>query len=176
MRWRSGRLPNWTTHLLTHVDAPLHFIPGGATLDTIELSRFHCQAVVVEVDGPVVTAEHVPERPLADWGVLFRTRNSDRPETAPFDTEHVYIDQEAAQLLVKRSVNLVGIDYLSVDRFGDEQYPVHRCLLGAQVLVLEGLLLADVAAGNYTLSAWPLKIAGADGSPVRALLSPEEDR
>lgn len=67
-------------------------------------------------------------------------------------------------------MNLVGIDYLSIDRYGDEDYPAHRALLEANVLILEGADLADVAPGPYTLVALPLKIAGADGSPVRAIL------
>lgn len=164
-------LENWTTHLLTHVDVPRHFIPHGATLDKVALDRFLCPALVVDVAGDAVTEHDVPDRPLSGWAVLFRTRNSQLAETAAFDPVHVYVDGPAAQRLVDASVNLVGIDYFSVDRFGDEEYPVHRTLLAAGVLILEGITLQDVVPGEYRLSALPLRIDGADGSPVRAILT-----
>ena len=79
----------------------------------------------------------------------------------------------AAAAAVERGVNLVGIDYLSVDRYGDGTYPAHRTLLRSGVLILEGIDLAHVAPGRYVLFALPLKIAAGDGSPVRAVLLPQ---
>jgi arylformamidase len=164
------RLENWTTHLLTHVDAPLHFVPDGASLDQIDLERFVCPAVVVGVDGDAVEADDVPSGPLTGQAVIFRTRNSLLALHAPFDDRHVYISAAAAEALVARGANLAGIDYLSVDRFGDENYPAHRTLLAGNVLALEGLVLGHVEPGEYELVALPLHITGADGSPVRAVL------
>jgi arylformamidase len=163
-------LEHWTTHLLTHIDAPLHFVRGGASLDQIELQRFVCPATVVDVTGDSVEAGDVPPGPLRGRAVLFRTRNSSLAVDATFDERHVYVGVSAAKALVAAGANLAGIDYLSVDRFGDEEYPAHRTLLGGDVLVLEGLMLGGVVPGDYQLLALPLRIAGGDGSPVRAVL------
>jgi arylformamidase len=168
-------LGGWTTHFLTHVDAPLHFVAGGATLDDTPLERFAGEALVVEVEGDAVLPEHLPQGEDL-WGVavLFKTRNSRIDDWTVFREDHVYVSAAAAARAVERRVNLVGIDYLSVDRHGDEAYPAHHTLLGNGVLILEGIDLAGVAPGRYTLVALPLRIAGADGSPVRAALIPHD--
>lgn len=165
------RLTGWTTHFLTHVDAPLHFIEGGASLDQIDLARFVSPALVVEIRGDVIGPSDVPpQTEIEAKSVLFKTRNSMSTTAGSFDEEHVYLSAEAAGRLAASRVNLVATDYLSVDRYGDEEYPAHRALLEANVLILEGVDLADVPPGHYTLVALPLKISGADGSPVRAVL------
>jgi arylformamidase len=161
-------------HVLTHMDAPRHFVPEGAALDELPPERFIGPAEVIEVDGPAVEPEHIPQS-AAGLNLLFKTRNSSRPFAAEFDAGHVYVSAAAAETIAERGANLVGIDYLSVDRFGDETYPAHRTLLGAGILILEGIDLSGVEAGRYTLVATPLKIAGGDGSPVRALLIPSGD-
>ncbi|MBS0273916.1 MAG: cyclase family protein [Proteobacteria bacterium] len=170
---RITALTGWTTHFLTHVDAPRHFFSDGATLDAIELDRFVCEALVVELaeGDDFVDVRHVQNLPdLENTAVLFRSRNSRISTDAPFHEGHVYLSGPAAKLLIRKHANLVGVDYLSVDRFGDEEFPAHRALLGNNVLVLEGLNLSSVRAGRYRLSALPLKIQDADGSPVRAVL------
>jgi arylformamidase len=167
---RITSLVNWTTHFLTHVDAPRHFIVEGPTLDEIPLSRFRGPAVVVDLGtADAASASHVPDEDLAGISVLFKSRNSSL-DPAVFHEDHVYVSREAADVLVAKGANLIGIDYLSVDRFGDEDYPAHRTALGAGVLILEGLDLSSVEPGRYTLFAYPMKIASGDGSPVRAVL------
>jgi arylformamidase len=168
-------LGGWTTHFLTHVDAPLHFVAGGATLDETPLDRFLGDALVIEVEGDAVLPGHLPpHEDLRGVAVLFKTRNSQAFDPDVFHEDHVYVSAGAATAAVERRVNLVGIDYLSVDRHGDETYPAHHTLLGNGVLILEGIDLAGVAPGRYTLVALPLRIAGADGSPVRAALIPHD--
>lgn len=162
-------LVGWTTHFLTHVDPPRHFFPAGQTLDEIPLERFIGAARVVHVEGDAVTAEDLPTDLRAGANVLIKTRNSSTDPHA-FDEAHVYLDVSAVEALVTARVNLVGFDYLSVDRFGDEDYPAHRGLLAADILVLEGLDLSAVQPGEYRLLAMPLRIKGGDGSPVRAVL------
>jgi arylformamidase len=163
-----------TTHVLTHVDAPCHVLPGGATLDAIPLRRFAGPALVVDVPGAAVLPEHLPGGDLRGLNLLFRSRHS--REAAPgaerFDPDHVYVSAGAAGALVARGVNLVGVDYLSVDRWGDGAFPAHRTLLSGGVLILEGLDLAAAPPGRYRLAALPLKIERADGAPVRAVLYP----
>lgn len=161
----------WTTHFLTHLDPPLHFFAEGASVEQIPLERFLGAALVVEVKGERVEAGDLPAgEPLQGVSLLFKTRHSAAFDPHRYDEGHVYVSEEAARAMVAQGVNLVGIDYLSVDRFGDEAFPAHRTLLGGGVLVLEGLDLAAARPGRYTLAALPLKIAGGDGSPVRAVL------
>lgn len=169
-RWSITKL-DWTTHFLTHVDPPCHGVRGGANLDQIPLNRFMGEALVVEVQGDAVELGDVPAG-AKGLSVLFKTRNSTIATEAPFARDYVYISGEAAEALVRAEVNLVGIDYLNVDRCGDETFPAHRALLGNNVLILEGLDLNRAAAGRYQLVALPLRIAQGDGSPVRAVLVP----
>lgn len=164
---------NWTTHFLTHVDAPLHFVENGASLDQIPLERFAGETIVIEVTGDRISPEHVPpQAQVAGRNLLFKTRHSAKFDPQSFDEQHVYVTAEAAALAAERRVNMVGVDYLSVDRYGDDTYPAHRTLLGAGVLILEGLDLGNATPGRYTLTAFPLRIARGDGSPVRAVLTP----
>ena len=166
------RLGNWSTHILTHLDAPLHFISGGLSLDQMPLHRFIGEALVIPVAGDCVMPSDIASRvDLQGKNILFKTRNSAIATEAPFDENHVFITQEAADLAIRCGVNMIGIDYLSVDRHGDTTYPVHYALLGNNVLILEGIDLSAVDPGCYRLTALPLKIAGADGSPVRAILT-----
>lgn len=154
----------WTTHILTHIDAPRHFFPRGLAIDAISPQRFIGDALVIQVDGDAVLPRHLPSD-LRGLNLLFKTRN--RWEIRP---DHVYVSAEAAQALADGGANLVGIDYLTVDRFDDEAYPAHRILLGAGVLILEGIDLESVPPGRYELIALPLRVANGDGSPVRAVL------
>ncbi|WP_283135339.1 cyclase family protein [Rhizohabitans arisaemae] len=163
------QIERMSAHVLTHIDAPAHFIHGAPTLDDIPLSRFQGPAVVVDVAGDTVTAGDVPEG-VSGKNVLFRTANSHIGEKEPYRETYVHVSAEAARLLVRRGVNLVGIDYLSVDAAVDDDFSTHRTLLGAGVLILEGLRLAHVPSGDYTLWAVPLKLANADGAPTRAVL------
>jgi arylformamidase len=163
-------LENWTTHFLTHVDPPRHFVAAGATLEDVAIDRWMQPAIVVEVSGDAVTSADIPA--CDGKAVLFKTRNSDAPKDR-FATDHVYVSKEAAESLVAEGATLAGVDYLSIDRYGDEDYPAHRTLLGNDVLILEGLDLSGINPGEYFLVALPLRIANGDGSPVRAVLIEE---
>lgn len=162
---------SWTTHVLTHLDPPFHFFEDGLSIDEIPLARFTGEARVVEITGDSIGPDDIPPvESIQGRNLLFKTRHSAAFNSRHFDPHHVYLTPEAARMAVARGVNLVGIDYLSVDRYGDEAFPAHRTLLGAGVLILEGLDLSDASAGCYTLHAFPLKLAHGDGSPVRAIL------
>ncbi len=162
----------WTTHFLTHVDPPSHFVLDGNSLDEIPLDRFVVDAVVHEVFGECVLAEDITSLHLKPGdSLLLKTKNSWQwSGTGAFNERHVYISKEAANEIVKARLNLVGFDYVSIDQYGNEEYPAHRAILGADVIVLEGLALRDVVPGRYKLIALPLKIEKGDGSPVRAVL------
>jgi arylformamidase len=102
--------------------------------------------------------------------VIFRTRNSDEWSDAIFREDFVYLDPEAARWLADRGTRLVGVDYLSVESFTAAEPLTHRTLLGAGVVIVEGLDLREIAPGDYTLTCLPLKLAGADGAPARVVL------
>ena len=163
-------IENMTTHLGTHIDAPAHFHRDGMTLDSIALRRFQGPALVIAVDGFEVTVRDVPED-IEGMNVLFRTRNSAYSTNADFRSDYVHLTEDAADILARRKVNLVGIDYLSVDSADTSTFAVHNRLLMSDILILEGLDLSRAEPGRYYLFAFPLKISRADGSPVRAVLT-----
>jgi arylformamidase len=145
-------------HSGTHVDAPLHFVEGAPSVETLPLDVLVGPCVVV--DGVDVTAV-----PAGAERVLFKTANSELWARDEFSEEHVKLDGEAARALVERRVRLVGIDYLSI---GDEE--AHHVLLRAGVVVIEGLDLRAAEPGDYRLVCAPLKLVGAEGAPARVLL------
>lgn len=162
-----------TTHIGTHIDPPSHFIAGAISVDQLQLETLIGPARVVDVgDVPAITAELLHSCDLGGaTRVLFKSRNSDFwPDAKTFREDFVYIAPDAAQLLVERGMRLVGIDYLSVERFDFDEPTTHLTLLGANVVIVEGLALRDVPPGDYELLCLPLKIRDGDGSPARVVL------
>jgi arylformamidase len=162
-------------HTGTHMDAPSHFVPGGASLDDLDPDVVFGPARVIGIDDPVAVSAPELERHGIEHGerLLFRTSNSDRCwSTDDFVEDFVYISEDAAALLAEREVRLVGIDYLSVGGFHVDGAAIHRRLLGAGVWILEGLGLRSVAPGRYEMVCLPLRLAGAEGGPARVLLRP----
>lgn len=157
------------THTGTHCDAPWHFIDTGKTLDRVDLSVFMGEALVLDLSAvDVILAANLPQTRLPER-ILFKTRNSDRPADAPFDPAFTALEEDAAVRIAKDGVRLVGIDALSIAVKG-KSGPVHRTLLGAGIIVVEGLRLAGVSPGMHEFIALPLPLSGADGAPCRALL------
>ena len=161
-------------HTGTHVDAPLHFLADGVDVTHLSLDALIGPAVVAELSDLEVIAARDLEAlnlPADTRRLLLRTRNSaiwqwgDRE----FHTDFVALTVEAAQWVVARGIRLIGVDYLSVQIFqGDPQ--THIALLQAGVVIVEGLNLTEVAPGPYELICLPLKLAGAEGAPARAVL------
>ncbi|PYN87365.1 MAG: arylformamidase [Candidatus Rokuibacteriota bacterium] len=160
-----------SVHAGTHVDAPLHFVPGGVSIDAVPLERFVGPAVVHQVDADrFITEAHVKAIALdGARRVLFKTRNSELLKRREYDPNFVAFSVEAARALVARRVELVGLDYLSVAH-ADQQVPVHRAFLDHGVVLLEGVDLSEVAPGRYELICFPLRLRGLDGAPCRAVL------
>lgn len=162
------------THTGTHLDAPSHFISGGHTVDQIDLAALVGPCCVIEVMNEVgqlsrADLQRVDLQPGAR--VLLKTRNSSRPAGAAFSPDFVALAPSAADYLCEHKVRLVGIDGPSIDAWGTDDFPCHKRLLGADILILENLVLRHVTPGIYGLMAAPLNLAGADGCPVRALLT-----
>ena len=165
------------THTGTHIDAPAHFLLGAETLDKIDLSTCIGPAQVIDLTalGSVsLGASVIAERTLPGaTRVLLKTQNSQYWELENVQTQFSALTLNAAERLVEQRVRLVGIDYLSIAPY-DDPAPVHRALLQAGIIILEGLNLGAVPAGMYQLVCLPLRVAGADGAPARAVLLSEE--
>ena len=165
-----------SAHAGTHIDAPSHVAAGGKALDAYPVRAFMLPALVVSVAAATaVRPEHLAGARLRKGdALLLQTDNSrsGRARTPTYSERYKYLSPQAAALCVARKAALVGIDYLSVDPPEAEGLPAHHILLDAGVLVLEGIDLAGVSPGRYLLACLPLKMAGAEASPVRAVLLP----
>jgi arylformamidase len=158
-------------HTGTHVDAPFHFIESGITVDKLPLELLMGRARVVEVTSPRIDETALKEFDFtADARVLFKTRNSYLWSQPRFVEDYVYISPGAARALVNEGIKVVGIDYLSVEKFGSETFETHLTLLQAGTLIIEGLDLREVEPGDYDLICLPLKVKDGDGSPARVVL------
>jgi arylformamidase len=163
------------SHTGTHVDPPAHFLEGGATIDALPLDVLIGPALVADLGGAQVIGPaelDALELPAGTERLLCRTRNSElwSRGRVEFPEDYVAVTPDGARWVVDRGIRLVGVDFLSVERDGPPDFPVHRTLLGGGVVVVEGLDLSAVDPGPYTLVCAPLKIMGGDGAPARALL------
>ena len=167
---------DFVVHYGTHLDAPIHFIPGGGDVASLDLEVLMGPCHVVRVpDHMDAIGPEAFAIPSGCTRLLVRTRNSalwDNPAHA-FVRDFVAFTPEGARWLVECGVRLVGIDYLSVQGFHDSEPTTHRVLLGAGVIAVEGLDLRGIEPGGYGLVCLPLKLIGADGSPCRVILSRE---
>jgi arylformamidase len=155
-------------HTGTHVDAPVHFLDGASATETLPLEVLLGPASVVEATAVDRLLDAASVADLAPRGerVLFKTRNSELWHRDSFQEDFVSLTGDGAAALVELGVRLVGIDYLSI---GDEN--AHYALLGAGVVVVEGLDLRAVEPGEYDLICAPLRLVGSDGAPARVLLA-----
>jgi arylformamidase len=163
------------SHTGTHVDAPRHFVRGGAGVDRIELKRFIGPAWVADlrVIRGGIHAEDLEQAaiPRRTSRLLLRTRNSRLWHPArPFSEDFVYVAPDGADWIVKRGVRLVGIDYLSIEGFDVIGAPTHKRLLGAGIPIVEGLDLQGATPGSWNMIALPLRIEKGDAGLTRAVL------
>ncbi|MBI9046880.1 MAG: cyclase family protein [Anaerolineaceae bacterium] len=162
-------------HVGTHIDAPSHFFDGAATIDKIPIDKMIGPVQVIRINNEIeLITEEVLEVLSIKTGfkkVLFRTRNSEiwMKNTMDFDFSFVGFSKDAAQYLVDKGIELIGVDYLSVAPFNDP-ISAHKELLSSGVVILEGLNLSEVDEGEYRLYCLPIKFIGLDGGPARAIL------
>jgi arylformamidase len=161
------------SHTGTHVDAPHHFLDGRSTVEEMTPEALVGTAQVIEVTEP----RHITAADLENAGIptetrriLLKTPNSAFWDHDDFHTDFVGLTGEAARWLVDSAVVLIGIDYLSIEQFRSPTHQVHKTLLEAGVIIVEGLDLRHVPAGTYTMVCAPLKVVGADGAPARVFL------
>lgn len=147
-----------TLHCGTHADAPLHFIPGGKTINAVPVDRFIGECRVIEVDTERITGDYVDKHfPKGCKRILIKSGGK------------AYFDKTGAEELAYYGYILVGTDSMSVGSAADQVGP-HKAILGENIAVLENLNLSDVKPGKYFLIAPPIKISGVEAAPVRALL------
>ena len=160
-----------SSHSGTHLDPPRHFNDGGTPADRIPLSVLMGKALLIEIPGirPITRAKLEPFPIKGEERLIIKTGNSRLWQSRSFSEEFSHLTSDGALYLAELGIALVGIDYLSIEQFrGDGS--VHRTLLDSGVIILEGLDLDGVPPGNYELVCLPLKLAGCDGAPARAVL------
>jgi arylformamidase len=161
------------SHTGTHADAAKHFFDDGQTVDRIPLDRLIGPAVLIKFSddvrsiGPAELARHDLR---GHKRILLGTRNSALLSQKDFAGDYTFLSPEGAQYLVDRGVELVGIDYLSIEQFHSGHHRTHRTLLERSVVIVEGLDFSVPPAGEYQFICLPLRIEGCDGAPARAVL------
>ncbi len=161
------------SHTGTHMDGPIHFLPEGKGLDAMPLDATVGRARVIEIHDPesIKPDELRPHNIRQGERLLFKTLNSSNCwKTDTFVEDFVYISREAARYLAELDVRVVGVDYLSVGGYTKDGVETHRALLEAGIWIIEGLNLSQVEPGMYELICLPLRIAGSDGAPARAII------
>jgi arylformamidase len=166
------------SHTGTHVDPPWHVVLDGKQLDEIPLERWcgPCHVARIPDDVARIERAHLDAASIPDGTrkLLLKTSNSalwDRPRPWTFEPSFVALGPDAAQWVVDCGIDLVGIDYLSIEPFDAPGIPVHRTLLANEVLILEGLDLRGIEPGPYTLTCLPMRLERGDGAPARAMLT-----
>jgi arylformamidase len=162
-----------SAHAGTHVDAPRHFFDAGPATEALSLELLIGRTRVAAVNGgATIDAEHLATIDLSGTErLLIKTRNSALWGSPEFHTDYVGVSESGARHLVEHGIKVVGVDYLSVEQFRTPGAPAHHVLLGAGVVVIEGLNLRDVDPGDYDMYCLPLRIVGSDGAPARVVLA-----
>ena len=160
------------------MDPPLHFFREGMDVSHISLKRLIGECYVLDmksIEEKITKKELYPKRSLfRNKILLLKTANSRLLKDEKFHTDYVYLTRDGAELLVEQGVKLVGVDYLSIEKYGGSG-EVHRTLLGSGTPVVETLNMSGVEEGEYFFTFLPLKIKGGDGGPGRAVLINKED-
>ena len=163
------------SHTGTHVDAPKHFFDDGAGVDSLPLDVLIGTARLFAFSDSVTSIGEAELRGQNLTGVtraLFKTRNSAwlASGSTEFHNDYTYVAPDGAAYLASLGVLLVGVDYLSVEQFHSGHHRTHRTLLERGIVIVEGLQLSEPPAGDYELCCLPVKFAGLDGAPARAVL------
>ena len=156
-------------HTGTHMDAPLHMIENGSTIDNTPLSSTVGKCIVIDltnVEDKITREDLIQKNISKDDFVLLKTKNS---YVENFDFNFVFLEKYAAEYLKEKQIKGVGIDALGIER-SQSGHETHKILLSSGIVILEGLRLKEVQQGEYFIYASPLKIKGAEAAPVRAVL------
>lgn len=156
-------------HTGTHIDTPLHILQHGGTIDKLDLEKVVTTCKVFDfknVEGKILE-EHLTTKNIQEGDfILLKTKNS---YLDILEDEFIYLDNSGAEYLRDKKIVGVGIDALGIER-SQPEHGTHKALLGAGVVILEGLRLQEIEEDEYLLVAAPLRVVGAEAAPVRALL------
>lgn len=161
-----------SAHTGTHIDAPLHFIENGGDITSLPLSALTGIVKVIEIKNlQEINIDELRQHSITkDDKIIFKTVNTETNWiNEPFKANYVYLNPEAARYLVSVGVTTIGIDYLSIGGM-ETGIEVHKILLGADIVIIEGLNMAAIDPGSYEMFALPLKLTGADGAPARVIV------
>jgi arylformamidase len=164
---------NFGLHTGTHMDAPLHFIDKADDITAVSPEVLIGSAKVINIEHEeYIGREELKSKQISNGDrVLFKTKNSDSEWfNEDFKKDFIYLNDEGAEFLASAGVSVIGIDYLSIGKFKEGE-KTHKILLSKGIWIIEGLYLNDLPEGEYEMYALPLKIEGADGSPVRVILA-----
>jgi arylformamidase len=156
-------------HTGTHIDAPLHILEGGKQIDQLELERVvrKCKVFDFQEVEDRITKEHLAGKDIDEGDfIILKTKNS---FLDILEKDYIFLDKSGAKYLESKKVNGVGIDALGIER-SQPEHETHKILLGAEIVILEGLCLSEIEEGEYFLFAAPIKIANVEAAPVRAIL------
>jgi len=161
-----------STHTGTHVDAPKHFLFNKSGVDKIALTKLVGPARIVEINAKNLITSSDLEKLKIQKGerILFKTRNSGLYKKGKFTADYVSLSHDGARHLARKKIALVGTDYLGIEAKSAPGHTVHKTLLSAGIVNVEGLDLSKIKPGSYNLAVLPLKIKAGDGSPARAVL------
>ncbi|WP_017547720.1 arylformamidase [Salinicoccus carnicancri] len=163
-----------STHIGTHIDAPFHFDDAGAKVDELDINRYIGDATVIEVrNREIITKEELESFDIRGTVLLVKTK--ERAEQDVFPETVPVLDEEAVEYIAGKGVRLFGVDVTSVDPVDSKTLDIHHKLHENDIMIIENTVLEAVGGGYYDFIALPLKIRGADGSPVRAVLRVKEE-
>jgi arylformamidase len=165
-------------HSGTHIDAPLHFLNNGISIDRMPIDAVNGLARVISITDEVsIKVAELEANAIAQGEILlFKTRNSALWHHRRFQENYVYLSTAAVAYLIYKGIRAVGIDYLSVGGFNKNEKEAHDTLLRASIWIIESLDLSSVEAGTYELLCLPLRLDGAEAAPARAILRPISPR
>lgn len=162
------------SHTGTHIDAPSHFLERGMSIDKIPPEKLigKCRVIDLTHLGKQEISVGDISRLSVEEGerILLKTGNSSLLFKKEFPKSYVYLSFEGAKFLTDKKINLLGTDFLGIEKKGNPGHPVHKTLLAAGIVLVEGLDLRKVSEGIYKIFCLPLRVVGADGSPARAIL------
>ena len=161
------------SHTGTHVDAAKHFFDDGQTVDRIPLDRLIGRAILIAFGDDLMSigAADLERHEIGSHKrVLLKTRNSSLLRRPEFVKDYTYLAPDGAEYLARCGVELVGIDYYSIEQFRSGHHRTHLTLLEKSIVIVEGLDLSEPPPGEYELICLPLRLAGLDGAPARAVL------
>ncbi len=163
---------HFSSHAGTHIDAPVHYLKKGMTVDEIPLSTLigTCRVVDVREAGSTITAPYLADKVTGVERLLLKTEFAGKTRFYP---DYPHLTQDAAKFLTGHGMKCIGIDSPSIESYQCDG-SVHRELLRCGCIIIELLDLADIHEGDYRMAALPLRLAGVDGAPARVVLIEED--